>query len=92
MRNIKISEKRLEVESCLGTDKEPGENRGSRKARGGRCFQKEGRFRWIICYRQVSRRRRERPLMLSYSRKSAETFACGGVRNRGGSCKNGYQY
>ena len=45
MRNIKISEKRLEVESCLGTDKEPGEKRGSRKARGGRCFQKEGRFR-----------------------------------------------
>ena len=88
MRNIKISEKRLEVESCLGTDKEPGEKRGSRKARGGRCFQKEGRFRWIICYRQASRR----PLMLSYSRKSAETFACGGVRNRGGSCENGYQY
>ena len=74
MRNIKISEKRLEVESCLGTDKEPGEKRGSRKARGGRCFQKEGRFRWIICYRQASRRKRERPLMLSYSRKSAETL------------------
>ena len=30
--------------------------------------------------------------MLDYSRKSAETFACGEVRNRGGSCKNGYQY
>ena len=74
MRNIKISEKRLEVESCLGTDKEPGEKRGSRKAKGGRCFQKEGRFRWIICYRQASRRKRERPLMLSYSRKSAETL------------------
>lgn len=86
MRNIKISEKRLKVESCLGSEEKPAENRGSRKARGGGCFQ-EGRARWIICDRQASRRMRERPPTLNYSRKSAETFACGGVRNRGGSCK-----
>lgn len=92
MRNIKISEKRLKVESCLGSEEKPAENRGSRKARGGGCFQKEGRVRWVISYRQASRRMRERPPMLDYSRKSAETFACGEVRNRGGSCKNGYQY
>lgn len=52
------------MESWSGTDEEPGDNRRSRKARGGGCFQKEGKFRCIIRYRQASGRMKRRPLIL----------------------------
>lgn len=58
MRNIKISEERLEVESRFwGLTR--SQERTEEAGKPGEVFPEGGRFRWIICYRQATRRKRE---------------------------------